>query len=50
MEFGVTMSHVSCQDTGESSSQPSGIIAMVAISQGAYTLRIHEILFSLKLN
>lgn len=31
VEFGVTVSNASCQDTGESSSQPSGIIAMVAI-------------------
>lgn len=31
MEFGVTVSNVSCQDTGESSSEPSGTIAMVAI-------------------
>lgn len=31
MEFRVRMSNASCQDTGESSSQPSGIIIMVAI-------------------
>lgn len=31
MEFGVTVSNLSCQGPGESPSQPSGIIAMAAI-------------------
>lgn len=47
MEFGVTVSNVSSQDTGESSSEPSGATAMVTIKpKYLYTRSSSSIVFS----
>lgn len=47
MEFGVRMSNASYWDPGESSSQPSGITAMVVIKPKCLYTKIHQVLFCL---
>ena len=47
MEFEEKMSNASYQAPGESPSQPSGIIAMVAIKPKYLFTRIHHVLFFL---